>query len=68
MPVLEVMCVTSGLPWWLSSKESAYNTGAAGGVGGHGSPLQYSCLEDPMDRGAWWAAVRGITKNWLSLK
>ena len=25
--------------------------------GGHGSPLQYSCLENPMDRGAWWAAV-----------
>ena len=28
---------------------------------GHGSPLQYSCLENPMDRGAWWAAVhRGV--------
>ena len=27
--------------------------------GGHGNPLQYSCLENPMDRGAWWAAVHG---------
>ena len=31
--------------------------------GGHGSPLQYSCLEKPMDRGAWWAAVHGATKS-----
>ena len=32
--------------------------------GGHGSPLQYSCLEKPMDRGAWWAIVHRITKSW----
>ena len=31
--------------------------------GGHGSPLRYSCLENPMDRGAWWATVHSITKN-----
>ena len=31
--------------------------------GGHGNPLQYSCLENPMDRGAWWAAVPRVTKN-----
>ena len=31
--------------------------------GGHGNPLQYSCLENPMDRGAWWATVPGVTKN-----
>ena len=30
--------------------------------GRHGKPLQYSCLENSMDRGAWWAAVHGITK------
>ena len=30
---------------------------------GNGTPLQYSCLENPMDRGAWWAAVHGITKS-----
>ena len=32
--------------------------------GGHGNPLQYSCLENPMDRGAWWAIVHGIAKTW----
>ena len=31
-------------------------------AGGHGSPLQYSCLENPMDRGAWWDTVCGITE------
>ena len=30
---------------------------------GNGTPLQYSCLETPMDRGAWWAAVHGVTKS-----
>ena len=31
--------------------------------GGNGDPLQYSCLENPMDRGAWWASVLGVTKS-----
>ena len=31
--------------------------------GGHGNPLQHSCLENPMDRGAWWAAVHGFTES-----
>ena len=31
---------------------------------GNGTPLQYSCLENPMDGGAWWAAVHGIAKSW----
>ena len=31
---------------------------------GNGTPLQYSCLENPMDRGAWWAAVHGVAKSW----
>ena len=30
---------------------------------GNGNPLQYSCLENPMDRGAWWATVHGVAKN-----
>ena len=30
---------------------------------GNGTPLQYSCLENPMDRGAWWAAVHGVMKS-----
>ena len=29
----------------------------------HGNPLQYSCLENPMDRGAWWATVSGVTES-----
>ena len=32
--------------------------------GGRGSPLQCSCLENPMDRGAWWATVHWVIKNW----
>ena len=32
--------------------------------GGHGSPLQHSCLENPMDRGAWWATVHRVRKSW----
>ena len=31
---------------------------------GNGHPLQYSCLENPMDRGAWWATVHGVVKSW----
>ena len=34
---------------------------------GNGNPLQYLCLEKPMDRGAWWATVPGFAKNWLPL-
>ena len=56
-----------GIPWWLSSKESTCNAGDAGlilGLGGfpggrNGNWLQYSCLENPMDRGAWWATGHG---------
>ena len=36
--------------------------------GGHGNPLQYPCLENPMDRGAWWTTVHGVTKSWTRLK
>ena len=36
--------------------------------GGHGNPLQYSCLENPMDRGAWWATAHGVTQSWKRLK
>ena len=34
---------------------------------GNGTPLQYSCLENPMGRGAWWAAVHGVAKSWTQL-
>ena len=51
-------------------KESACNAGDLGsipGLGrspgeGNGNPLQYSCLENPMDRGAWWATVHGVAR------
>ena len=36
--------------------------------GGHGNPLQYSCLEDPMDRGTWWATVHRVAKSQKGLK
>ena len=35
--------------------------------GGHGNPLQYSCLENPMDRGPWQATVYMVTKSWTGL-
>ena len=35
---------------------------------GWGSPLQYSWLENPMDRRAWWATVHGVAKSWTKLK
>ena len=35
---------------------------------GPGNPLQYSCLESPMDRGAWKATVHRVTKSWIQLK
>ena len=66
------------LPWWLSGKESSCNAGASGdtvsilGSGrspgrGQGYPLWYSCLKNPMDRGAWWATLHKITKSWAQL-
>ena len=52
-------------------KVSVYNAGDPGlipGSGrsageGNGNPLQYSCLENPMDRGAWWAIIHGIAES-----
>ena len=38
------------------------------GKGGHDNPLQYSCLENPMDGGAWRATVHRVTKSWIQLK
>ena len=57
------------IPWallWLKSKGILFGSLAVGGEG-NGTPLQYSCLENPMDRGAWWAAVHGVAKSWTRL-
>ena len=35
---------------------------------GNGNPLQYSCLENSLDRGVWWARVHGVEKNWTRLR
>ena len=65
-----------GIPDGSEVKASARNAGdlrSIPGLGrspgeGNGNPLQYSCLENPMDGGAWWAAVHGVAKSrtWLS--
>ena len=60
-PKLGGVSRSSGLPWWFSSKESACQARDAGWIpgsgrfpeGGNGNPLQYSCLENPMDRQAY---------------
>ena len=60
-----------GFPGGPDNKESACNVGDLCSIpglgrspgGGHGNPLQYSCLENLIDRGAWRAIVRGVTKS-----
>ena len=60
----------TGFPDGSDSEESACNVGDLGsipGLGrflgeGYGNPLQYSCLENPMDRGAWWATVHKVSE------
>ena len=63
-------------PGGSDSKESACNVrdrGSIPGLGrspgeGNGNSLQYSCLENPMHREAWWAAVYGVAQSWTRLK
>ena len=65
-----------GFPGGSDSKAAACNAGDVGlipGLGrspgeGNGYPLKYSCLENSMNRGAWWAIVRGVTKSWTRLR
>ena len=68
-----------GLLSWLSGEEDAYNAGDTGDVGsipglgktpggGNGNPLQYSCLENPMDREAWQAMVHRVAQSQTWLK
>ena len=64
-----------GLPWWLSDKESACNRGDVDSIPalgrspavGNGNPLQYSCLENSMDRGAWRVIVHRFAEYWIWL-
>ena len=64
-----------GFPGGSDGKESACNAGDPGSIPvlgrslgeGNGYPLQYSWLKNPMDIGAWWAAVHGITTSWTQL-
>ena len=61
----------SGFPGGSDSKESAYSAGELDSIPGsgrfpgegNGYPLQYSCLENAMDAGTWWATVHGVTKS-----
>ena len=65
----------SGSPGGSDGRESACSVGnldTIPGLGrspgeGNGNPLQYSCLENPMDGGAWQATVHGVTKSWTRL-
>ena len=64
-----------GLPCSSSGKESACNAGDQSSIPGsgkssgegNGKPLQYSCLENPIDKGDWWATVCGVAKSWTQL-
>ena len=64
-----------GFPGGSEVKASACNVGDLGSIPGPGSspgegngnPLEYSCLENPKDGGAWWAPVQGVTKSWRCL-
>ena len=62
---------TLGLPWWLGGKESARDAGDVSSIpglrrspqeGNHNTP-EYSCLQNPLDRGAWRATVHGVAKT-----
>ena len=65
----------AGFPGGSGSKESACNTGGLGSIpglgrsfgGGHSNPLQYSCLENPLDKGTWRATVHVVVKSWARL-
>ena len=66
------MLPTWGFPDGSDGKESACNAGDTSSIPGlrrspeeeNGYPLQYSCLENSMDRGAWRAIVKGVEKSW----
>jgi len=70
--VKEMVFISLGFPGGSDGKESACNARELGLIPrsrrspgeGNGNPLQYSCLENPINRGAWWATVHGVAKSW----
>ena len=73
--IATMACHVLGFPCGSDGKESACNARDPGLISGSGrSPgeendnlLQYSCLENSIDRGAWWATVHGVAKSWIPL-
>ena len=69
------MTTLFGLAWWPSGKESACNAEDADSIlesgrfpgEGNSNLLQCSCLENSMDRGAWWATFQRVAKSWTQL-
>ena len=67
--------VITDFPGGSDGKASVYNAGDLGSIPGsgrspgegNGNPLQYSCPENQMDRGAWWATVHGVSKSWTQM-
>ena len=60
--------VVKNLPTNAEAAEAGSIPGLVRSPGeGNGKPLQYSCLENPMDRGNWWARVHGVAKSWTQL-
>ena len=49
--------------WRRHKRQGSIPESGRSSGGGHGNPLQYSCLENPMDRGAWWATIHGVAKT-----
>ena len=75
LSICPILSFPLGFPGSSDGKASAYNAGDPGSIPrlgrspgeGNGNPLQYSCLENLMDGGAWWATVHGVAKSWTRL-
>ena len=71
LPEHQFNITTTDFPGGSDGKASAYNTGDPGSIPGsgrspgkgNGNPLYYSCLENPMDGGVWWASPRGLKES-----